>query len=96
MSLIADVCNLMTEQAFIAATNKLYGTVCDTGDLGQTVLNHFRLSNLCTDADEQCCITDYINQYVLTTDSCTSTYSCSNIGVEAVDILEEAIIIIEP
>lgn len=93
MSLIADVCKLMTEQAYIAANNKLYALSCEAGDLGTTVLHHFRLSNSCPDSAEECCITDYVNQYILVTDSCTDTYSCANINITQLPPSEGDIII---
>lgn len=81
MSLIADVCSLMTTQAYNKALNKLYAMDCGVGDLGTTVLHHFRLTGACSDSTEICCITDYVSEFVLEEDTCSRSYSCANLRV---------------
>lgn len=81
MSLIADVCNIMTEVAYQKALNQLYAMECDNADLGDAVLHHFRLSNLCTDAEEDCCIKDYVGTFILTEEDCGNTFSCAELSV---------------
>jgi len=93
MSLIADACNLMLDQAYTTALNKLYSLNCSTGDLGTTILHHFKLFNCSVTGDESCCIQDYLNSYVITEEDCTTTFTCANANIVQVVPLEEAIII---
>jgi hypothetical protein len=84
----------MTEQAYNTAVNKIYALNCDTGDLGTTVLHHFRLNSDCSiTGNEKCCITDYVNSYIIPTDSCGSTFSCADLNIVQVTPIEGAIII---